>query len=443
MDIYEPSHVHSDIISSNLVANFNQVIMRLLILLFLIQINLVGQESANVNKISIGETFDIQSSILKESREIYIYQPQGLWGMDENMDNLPVIYVLDAESQFNHTAATVDFLSIATNGNDFMPRCIVVGISNVDFNTRSRDLTPMEDQIFEVSGGGLNFLNFITEELIPYIDSNYPTSGHRTIIGHSLGGLITFEALLRKRDYFANYIAIDPAFGIANESYLNEVIDTLNQSDLSTENVFFAIANNIPSILNSEDIMSDTSDYIRFNTIPNQKFRNSLESNDWNVNLNIKYYPKENHFSVPHKSTHDGLRELYSFYTFPEITNFYHPKYKHKNDLVDKIKDHYNLISNKMGYEAIPMQGYINSFAYGLSQFDREDMAISLLEYNIELHPKDPIVYNNLGYFFMSKEYNQKAINMYNKSLELRSDDWVANTIKELKHKVTEQNKER
>ena len=406
-------------------------LFKLLTLLVLVQLKLSSQDSSQTSSISIGEILELHSSILEETREIYIYEPQGLWGMDENMTNLPVIIVLDGESQFNHTATTVDFLSIATNGNDFMPRSIVVGIPNKD--DRSKDLTPVKDSNFPTSGGGKNFLAFITDELIPYIDANYNTSNHRTIIGHSLGGLITFEALLRKRDYFDNYILIDPASGFANGSVLNEVIDSLNHSELSTENVFCSVANNRPSFLSEEDMMNDTSELIKFFGLPNQKFINAQASSNWNINLTIKFYPDENHYSIPHVTTHDAFRELYDYYTFPEISNYYHPAYKDKTDLVEKIKEHYKNISQMMGYQVLPMQGYINSFGYGLAHFDREDLAIDLLRYNVDLHPDDPVMYNNLGNFYMSKGYDQLAIDMYSKSLELQDDEWVSKTINELR----------
>ena len=413
-------------------------IKKLLILLLLIQFKLSGQELSKADKISIAETFEIQSSILNETRRIQIYQPQGLWGMDDELANLPVIYVLDGESQFNHTATTVDFLSIATNGNDFIPRSIVVGIPNTN---RVRDLTPKEDMNFEMSGGGPQFLDFITDELIPYIDSTYNTSGHRTIIGHSLGGLMSFEALLRKRKFFDNYISIDPALGFANESFLEEVIDTLNQADLSTENFYFAAANNRPMFLSKDDMLQDTSRLLKSIDIPNHKFITAAESKNWRIKLTTKYYPKENHYSIPHKSTHDGLRELYKFYTFHEMTNYYHPKYKHQNDLVDRIKEHYKLISERMGSEIIPMQGYINSFAFGLDYYNRDDLTIDLLKYNIELHPDNPNMYNNLGYFYKKKGYAKEAIEMYTKSLELKPDNEILQTIKELK-KMIEHNEE-
>lgn len=409
------------------------------ILIFLIfcsvQCNLLAQGNEVSSKISIGEIIEIESSVLKENRQIYIHKPEGFWGMDENKTKLPVIYVLDAESQFLHTVATIDFLSAAPLGNDRIPRSIVVGIPNTN---RDRDLTPIKGVIandsstLETTGGGEDFLKFITEELIPYIDSTYSSSKHRTIIGHSLGGLLVFETLLRKRKSFDNYIAIDPAFGFANESYMQEVIDTLNTSILSNENLFFSAANTRPTFLKEEDLLTDNSDISRLTDIPNRKFLNLADSSKWKINLTAKYYSDENHFSIPQKATIDGLRKFYEYYSFPEITNYYHPRYKDKSDLVERIKNHYKMISAKMGYEVMPMEGYLNSFAFGIAPSGREDLAIALFEYNIEIHPENPVVYNNLAYFYMLKGNTTGALKCYKNSLKLKPDESIREIIESL-----------
>lgn len=405
----------------------------ILIALLFLHFNSNCQESPESNKISIGETIELHSSILGETREIYIYQPEGLWDMDEDMTNLPVIFVLDAESQFTHTATTVDFLSNATNGNDFIPRSLVVGIATN--NHRIRDLTPTNDSNFPGSGGGQQFLEFITKELIPYIDNNYDTSNHRTIIGHSMGGLLCFETLKRHRTFFDNYLIIDPASGFANNAIIDELIDTLNHSDLSLENVFLASANNRPMFLSRADLMSDTSRLAKEIDIPNQQFISMQKKSNWRINLKSKIYENENHYSLPHISTMEGLKELFGFYTFPQMTNYYHPAYQDSTLLVEQIKEHYEQVSEQMGYEVKPMQGYLNSFAFGLNHYGREDLAVDLLKYNIELNPKDPIMYNNLGYLYMSNHDNQSAIEIFTESLQLESDDIILQTLKQLKRR--------
>lgn len=405
------------------------------IIFLALHLNLFSQSPEKGKAISIGRTIELESEILNETRQVLIYQPKGFWGMDEAMRNLPVIFVLDAESQFNHTVATVDFLSSAPLGNDIIPRSIVVGIPNTN---RDRDLTPVKGIIandsstLEITGGGKHFLSFITDELIPFIDTNYATSNHRTIIGHSLGGLITFEALLRKRAYFNNYISIDPALGFANGSYREEILDSLNKADFSSENLFFAAANTWPTFLKEEELLSDDSDLSKMIGVPNRVFLNAIKENQWTLNLASTYYSDENHFSIPHRSTYDGLKEFYHYYSFPEILDYYHPAYKNKSDLIDRIKDHYKMITAQMGYEVIPMEGYLNSFAFGIALSGRADLARALFEYNIELHPKNAVVYNNLGYYHRSKGNTQEALKVFKESFKIKPDKSILEIIETL-----------
>lgn len=407
----------------------------ILILFIFLSLSLFTQPTDTRNEISIGEVVQVESKILGESRQIFVHQPKGFWGMDEAMENLPVVIVLDAETQFLHTVATIDLLSSAPLGNDLMPRSIIVGILNTN---RNRDLTPMkgilanDSTTLTVTGGGKKFLNFITDELIPFIDANYPTSKHRTIIGHSLGGLMAFEALLRKKDYFDNYISIDPALGFADGSYMEEILDTLQSSDLSPENLFLAVGNTKPTFLSEEEVLTDNSDFTVMISIPNKRFLEAIEDNDWSLQVASKYYPDENHFSIPYKSTYDGLRKLYQYYSFPEIMDYYHPRYKDKSDLIERIQAHYKMITSKMGYEVTPMEGYLNSFAFGIAPSGREDLAIALFEYNIELHPNNPVVYNNLGYYYMSKGNTKEALKVFKESVALSADESILEIIESL-----------
>ena len=404
--------------------------LSLFLLLFSMQ--LLAQNSDQANDISIGKIIDVESKVLAETRQIFVHQPKGFWGMDEEMTDLPLVLVLDAETQFLQTISTVDFLSSAPLGADLIPRSLVVGIPNTN---RNRDLSPIKGVIandsttLETTGGGKKFLSFITDELIPYIESSYSTSNHRTIIGHSLGGLIVFEALLQKKDYFTNYLAIDPGLGFADELYMREILDTLKQADLSAENLYFAAANTRPTFMNDEEVLYDDSDFMKLTDIPNRKFMQELEKNQWRINLTATNYPEENHFSIPLKATYNALRTFYAYYPFPEIINYYHPRYKDKSDLVDKLKE---------GIDATPMIGYINSFAFGIAPSGRIDLSIALFEYNIELHPENPVVYSNLGYFYMSQGNKQGALKAFKKSVKIKPDAYIQGRIEALKKEIGE-----
>lgn len=52
---------------------------------------------------------------------------------------------------------------------------------------------------------------FIGTELIPRIDSLYPTTPYRILSGHSLGGFMVVNTLAHHADLFSIYIAVDPS----------------------------------------------------------------------------------------------------------------------------------------------------------------------------------------------------------------------------------------
>ena len=64
----------------------------------------------------IGETVQLRSDTLKESRTLLIAKPAGY---DDGTDRYPVLYLLDGETHFRYTAAIVDFLA----ANDRIPKC--------------------------------------------------------------------------------------------------------------------------------------------------------------------------------------------------------------------------------------------------------------------------------------------------------------------------------
>ena len=386
---------------------------------------------------SIAKNHTVFSNILEEDREFYVYVPKGFWGMDQTMKQYPIVFVLDGESQFLNTVSAIDFLSSAPQGNDWMPRSIVVGIPNTN---RTRDLTPTkanhwdDPAVDETSGGGPNFLDFITEELTPHLDSIYSTSVHRTIIGHSLGGLIVFEALLDYRDFFNNYLAIDPALNYDEESYMNRVIDTLRNADLSKEKLFVAKAKTLPTFYDIDELEMDTAKFVQ-TTRANSKFLKVAETEKWNVDFEFQDYSDESHFSAPYPATYDGMKFFFDFYPFPEILDYYHPKYKARNDLVQRMKKHYKMISEQMGFEINPMESYIVSWAFGLSHFDRSDLAESMYDYNIELYPDRPSVYNTKARFMSSKGSYPEAIKLYEKSLLIKEDAEIRKLLAQLQSK--------
>jgi len=177
------------------------------------------------------ELFKIHSEIADLDFLIYVQLP---WSYDNNPDKkYPVWYNTDANRGFPLVANASTFLTFPPGD---MPEMIIVGIGYLidgmeDWAAwRTRDLTPTSDpetdkywknlltglsgrtNIVVKSGGAPIYLNFIIEELIPHIDTNYRTlSDDRTLGGYSYGGLFTFYTLFHHPESFKRYFAGSPS----------------------------------------------------------------------------------------------------------------------------------------------------------------------------------------------------------------------------------------
>ena len=145
----------------------------------------------------------ITSENVADSFFILVSVPDGYYS---NKKSYPVLYVLDGDIAFGMATSISRYLQIGDN----IPDLIVVGIgygalTKKVAEKRRRDYRPTE------AGGADNFLKFIGEELIPYIDANYRTiPGNRTINGYSLGGLFGLYTLFTRPNTFDNYIIGSP-----------------------------------------------------------------------------------------------------------------------------------------------------------------------------------------------------------------------------------------
>jgi predicted alpha/beta superfamily hydrolase len=145
----------------------------------------------------------VYSEIVADSFFILISVPDKYYTSEERY---PVLYVLDGDIAYGMAASISRYLQIGDN----IPQLIVVGIgygslSRKAVGNRLRDYRP------EQSGGAENFLKFLNDELIPYIDENYRTvPGDRTLNGYSLGGLFGLYTLFTRPESFSNYIIGSP-----------------------------------------------------------------------------------------------------------------------------------------------------------------------------------------------------------------------------------------
>jgi predicted alpha/beta superfamily hydrolase len=93
---------------------------------------------------------------------------------------------------------------------------IVVGIDNGD-NKRLNEYSPYDMEKYG-KGEGDQYVDFLVQTLKPYIDKHYRTRRNKTntfTAGSSMGGLISFYAILKYPKVFGGAGVFSPAFWIA------------------------------------------------------------------------------------------------------------------------------------------------------------------------------------------------------------------------------------
>ena len=315
-------------------------------------------------QIVVGQTHGIHSAVLNEERNYRVYLPDSYaWAKDRRY---PVLYVLDGESQFLHTAASVDYL--AAHGE--IPELIVVGL---DSTVRVRDFSPTDWPEVWVGGGGAgNFKRFLSTEFIPTIERTYRTDGFRVLSGPSAGGLFALYCLTTEPSLFRAYFALSPSLDWDH----NWPQRSLEKAFESTRNLkaFLYVAR-------SDDTGRPLEDYERFvqtlKTKSPQGFRWSSQA-----------FPDETHSGMALLAQIDALRHLYHGYRF-------------HNDLLPKgfayAEQHFKDVSKTVGWPLAIPEDVINDFGYAaLSQGKTQD-AIGLFKRNVEANPNSANAYDSLA----------------------------------------------
>lgn len=364
------------------------------------------------NLVVMGVVDSVHSKILNETRQLWVYVPARDTTFAQQ--KYPVVYLLDGDAHFPSVTGMIQQFS-----NSVCPEMIVVAIPNTD---RMRDLTTNSIAALKTSGGGENFTSFIEKELMPHIDSIYPTTSYKILIGHSLGGSMVINTLVNHPNMFNGYIAIDPSMWWDRGILLNRAREVLKQKNYSGKSLFIGIANTMPKgMMDTTQARKDTSaatSHIRAIL----KLRDMIQSDTAANKLKFayKYYSNDTHGSVPLITEYDALRFFFTNYGLPQETIMkIFNKDSNPEVVLAEIQSHYDNISKQMGYKVALPEGMINNF--GISLITRiPKTAFAFLQLNIKNYPNSYNVYDSMGDYYDAAKDKTKAIEYYRKALTLK-----------------------
>lgn len=313
-------------------------------------------EQGAVAPVIVGERVQFYSAGMGENRASLVYVPPGAAASKKRF---PVIYTLDGDSSFLHTVSAASFLA----ANGLMPEAIVVGVANTD---RIRDFTPMLTKTnapppgIKEYGGADKFLAYLGDELVPYLDKNYPTQPHRVLIGHSLGGLFTVHAMVSRPELFRGYVTMEPALWWDNRS--------------SVEGV--------------KNFFGKTPDYsgrlVMAEAISVEGWRNDWANVKQNAPARLKAMlidiPKESHETMAYRGRYEALQRMFEDYV-PQF------KASESKATLAALEEQYSALSKDYGYPVEIPESALIEVASRLSNQKNFAPAVATLERAAAIYP--------------------------------------------------------
>lgn len=178
---------------------------------------------------------NIESDILETTRNLKIYLPKGY--EKDSIKNYPLAVVFDAEYLFDAYVGN----SVLFAAKDKAPKQIIVGIS--------MGKTRKKDTYFDINTGNLTsdniaFYQFIRDEVIFYMESNYRTSPFISLVGEGTSANLITHYLKENKPFINSYICINPTFS----DFIGNQFQSYNLAKfIQEDNTFYLYINNATS----------------------------------------------------------------------------------------------------------------------------------------------------------------------------------------------------
>ncbi|HSK45548.1 MAG TPA: alpha/beta hydrolase-fold protein [Candidatus Binatia bacterium] len=347
----------------------------------------------------IGKRVQIHSRVLKETRSLLIATPDGY---DQETDRYPVLYLLDGEENFVHAAGIAQFLA----ESERIPPMLVVAVANTE---RVRDLTPRTEVEIEVrfhpkNGGADAFLQFVSSELIPYVDQHYRTRPYKILVGHSLGGLFAVYALASNPRLFNAYIVIDPTLSWNNRSVLSKVEDTLKGTKELPSDLYITATEESGAALASVHRLCETLE------------ERPIKGLRWT----FKQMPGETHTSIVHPSMYSGLDRIFDGWHLASPLTLY------DEGGLDAVHRHFADGSRRYGYNRKTPAFTVSLLVAALIAQDRLEEAAAVVLHDAKTYPAPWNQLEALARSYAQRGDKQQAIHYYTLSLEANPNNEVA-----------------
>ena len=354
---------------------------------------------------TVARSYTIESKILGEERQVLMSLPRGY---EDNQMRHPVLIVLDGSPFmiFHATASLID---------RSIPEFVVAAVPNVD---RLRDMSHKSiGEIWPTSGGANNFLSFLTDELVPWLDAEFRTTGYKVIVGGSAAGRFAAFALLKAPTVFDAAISRSPALGTDFEMFRG-LVASASAAKVAGEHFLY--------------IVYGSHDYPVV-TIYVERLLHLLEdeSPPW-LRYEREVLDNKGHFQF--SSVNAGLSALFAEYRFPS-----------ERFLVEgptAVAERSRVLSARFKTEvdssALTSERELVDSACDLGRQRRFADAIKVLRYALELHPDSARIVYYMAQMLEHAGRTEEAIAAYNRVFDMEPSSGIAGMTRMLLDNLVE-----
>lgn len=302
---------------------------------------------------------ELPSVVLQDTRVVRVVLPPhyALSGR-----RYPVVYVLDGDSALARIADAATILS----GAGRIPEAIIVGLSH---RRRSWELTmaPAATWTYPPSlgevGGADRFLDAMAADIVPWIDRTYRTQTHRTLVGHSLGGLLAWHALATRPGLFQAYVIVDASVFWNHGQVVDEVEKAVRSSRPPKARVFW-VRDQIPhEVWFPENVRLKAL----VDAAPSPVTR-----------ITFLELPDESHATVVYPGAYLGLKAVFDDYRLPNRPDW----------TMTQVEAWYTRLGEEWGYPVAVPRGALSAVAHHLEQAGHPDAALDVFQRGIEQYPE-------------------------------------------------------
>lgn len=352
---------------------------------------------------------EISSSRLNATRKLKIKLPKEY---DPDGDKkYPLIIVFDGDYLFEPVAGQVDFQTYF----DDMPNSIVIGIMQGEDR--------MYDSYYDGQTGlptesGIRFHEFVSDELLPYLDAAYNTSKFRVAVAHDIMGNFINSYLFKEDLAFQAYVCISPDFVGSMKNYVSERLGVFKKD------IFYYMATSekdIPEIRETLLYMNE-----QINVVENK-----------NLTYYFDDFEGETHYTLVSGAISRSFEKIFNIYNPIREKELEEKVLPYEGTLDKYLTERYDRIEKLFGIKIDISEDELEKVAKVAEQREDYKSLHELGQLANKLHPE-----TLLGTFYLAQSAekfgkNKKAKKLYESALTLNdvshvNKDFILNKIDEL-----------